>query len=445
MSDLHHGLLAGASRPSRPSSRPPGGLPAAAALALLAALLAAVGCADSRTTALVDPRVDQGTAAPVETFVQGVGQVDVLLVVDDTIGMKPAQAALLAATGPLLVGLDAAQLDWRIGVISTDLGIYPYSGPGCTVQGGGRGVLLRAPRLSGCVPPTGSWVTRATLDPKGALACIASLGEEGCGFEQPLGATLLALDPAKAPAENAGFLRDGAGLLIVWLSNEDDCTAKDAKLYDPDALALGAWTGHRCFAQDIVCTGEAPDGSLTGCASGKTAYLRPVRELAAALLALRPAGALQAVAVVGPAAPVKVTGSGAETALEPSCSEGALSARPALRFHELALSLAGAGTLVSLCASGLEGELVAAATRLARPPYHCLRHALRDPARPGCAVTVTASGQSWSLAPSAAGTAGYHLIHPVNAGCPAGALAFDPGAEPPVGATVELRCDFQGS
>jgi hypothetical protein len=71
------------------------------------------------------------------------------------------------------------------------------------------------------------------------FSCIAKLGKNGCGFEQQLESMLKALAPASerfsrftqgqgtAPGTNAGFLRDDAILVVVIVSDEEDCSIPD--------------------------------------------------------------------------------------------------------------------------------------------------------------------------------------------------------------------------
>jgi hypothetical protein len=112
-------------------------------------------------------------------------------------------------------------------------------------------------------------------------------------------------------------------------------------------------------------------------------------------------------------------------------------------LHELAALFAERGAFLAACASGLEAELASAALAIGGGGDYCLQHRLRDPARPGCSVELTLpGGAKLSVPPSSAGSAGFHLVHPVSAGCASGALAFDSGARPPRGATVTVSCDF---
>ena len=57
---------------------------------------------------------------------------------------------------------------------------------------------------------------------------MTSFGDVGCGFQQPLEATYLALH-GDVP-ENAGFLRDDALLVVVYIVDKDDCSVPDTDL-----------------------------------------------------------------------------------------------------------------------------------------------------------------------------------------------------------------------
>ena len=73
------------------------------------------------------------------------------------------------------------------------------------------------------------WLERATTpDPAATLACLGQLGVSGCALESPIGAAWRALDRAVDPSDPAyGFLRPDAGLSIVFIGDEDDCSRPD--------------------------------------------------------------------------------------------------------------------------------------------------------------------------------------------------------------------------
>lgn len=94
----------------------------------------------------------------------------------------------------------------------------------------------------------------ATVDSVGCVPLVTPLdgtpGPDGfgCGFEQPLEASLKALSKkdskvdfvqgaGHADGDNAGFLRDNSLLVVVIVSDEDDCSASDYAAFDPESEA----------------------------------------------------------------------------------------------------------------------------------------------------------------------------------------------------------------
>jgi hypothetical protein len=152
----------------------------------------------------------------------------------------------------------------RVGVVTTDLGAGPGIVPTCTGPATDDAVLRTNtddPTLMGC--PAGGFAspfaaydgaTPAALpDFVQHVACTSAAGVGGCGFERPLEAARFALSPT-APTSwtapgyaspmladgrspngdgaNAGFLRDGSLLAVLFVTDEDDCSATETSLYD---------------------------------------------------------------------------------------------------------------------------------------------------------------------------------------------------------------------
>jgi hypothetical protein len=195
---------------------------------------------------------------------------DMLFVVDNSRSMKEEQASLALEFPRLMRKLTSgdhdedgepeyeAVKDLHLGVVSTDRGSYANSSDGC-VPGGDSGRLLHAPVVEGCDRALPSFLTfEAGQDAEQVaqdFACLTQLGTDGCGFEQPLESALQALWPSSDPAlqfvgsnadsmlgrgdrDNAGFLRNDpegepATLAIVLVTDEDDCSAFDTKLWAP--------------------------------------------------------------------------------------------------------------------------------------------------------------------------------------------------------------------
>ena len=159
-----------------------------------------------------------------------------------------------------------------------------------------------------------------TFDPAGALTegdfanrigCYAVLGIDGCGFEQQLEAMLKSLAPASSgivfPAEggsiestgqgdreNAGWLREDALLAVLMVTDEDDCSASDGRVfnyaldndvnehrpYGETSGGPGAQANTRCvrFGDEIV------DGNPNG---NQPSLLHPVSRYAEGLIAIK--------------------------------------------------------------------------------------------------------------------------------------------------------------
>ncbi|MBW2260772.1 MAG: hypothetical protein JRG91_02280, partial [Deltaproteobacteria bacterium] len=199
-----------------------------------------------------------------------VTKVDVLLVIDNSMSMAEEQAEL-AEKFPTLVrslldppldpvtGLreHVAVHDIHIGVVSTDMGTGGYSVETCSDPiDGDNGELQHFPNpsLPGCDPSYPTFVSNGgehdagTLDwLSTAFGCIATLGIDGCGFEQQLKASAKALIDHREGA-NAGFLRRDSILVVLFVTDEEDCSVKrgNESLFDTLDSSLGH-LGERCF------------------------------------------------------------------------------------------------------------------------------------------------------------------------------------------------------
>jgi hypothetical protein len=345
-------------------------------------------------------------------------QIDVLVVVDDSPGMAEEQAALVLGIDDLVDGLRAGGIlpDLHLGVVSTDVGIPPFDAGGCSGDGD-DGVLQHVPQVAGCAPPIdvyladkpgprGTRIRNYTGSLTDAFACVATLGTDGCDFEQPLEAIRRALD-GRHP-ENAGFLRPGSTLVVIVLSDEDDCSAQDTGVFDPDPIhdhissAYGPFDSFRCTEHGLECDGgtiaRAP-ASYGQCRPRPGSYLAEPDDLAAALASLHPDGDLY-VGVLGgpidPATAVTVTANGAgEPQLASSCSGASGPAAPAVRLAAFAAAFPGRSQVHRICeldlstALGAIGAAVAGRYRVASSPSDDA--AADDGARGGCSTSGSAT------------------------------------------------------
>ena len=233
---------------------------------------------------------------------------DILLVVDNSGSMGEAQARLATSMSGLIDPLDAAGVDWRIGVTTTDNG-NPWCPSGLTTPEAGNLVLssckqrivdflfnngeVDATDLA-CndvcalgdiaITPTSTevdpneeprrWIERIggvsnlaeNLDPAEALGCLVPMGINGCGFESQLESGYLALLRAQnADESNYGFIRSTASLLVIIISDEVDCSYNKnyAEIFEQDGSKV-FWsdpnspfpTSALCWNAGVACTGD---------------------------------------------------------------------------------------------------------------------------------------------------------------------------------------------
>lgn len=258
-------------------------------------------------------------------------EVDVLFVLDDSGGMGPSQQDLIAAAPALISALEAAGTDYRLGVVSTDVTTGTFTIPNCANLGG----VLQNTAHGACEAPPDPWITATNVaDPAASFACIADLGEAGCGFEQPLEAVQRAL----SDAVNPDFIRPDAHLMILLLTTEDDCSTQNMDLFDENATQFGDFTSFRCFGYGIECDGTGP--SYTNCQTKPVAdggVLYPISRYVSQLEGLKgDLSQVTLVAIAGPRTPVQ-TGKSPQNfdIILPSCLSGALEAQPGIRLGEL--------------------------------------------------------------------------------------------------------------
>jgi hypothetical protein len=312
---------------------------------------------------------------------------DILFVVDDSSNTARLQRNLVMNFPMLINRLEdpPGLADLHLAVVSTDLGAGDGSIGGCDANGGKNGVFQYAPRgtcAASGLEPGATYISNVaghknyTGNIEDVVACIAPLGEAGCGFEHPLAAAARALgaDGRPAPAENLGFLRPEAFLFVVVVTNEDDCSAPpDSDLFDTKdnrslESKLGPPTSFRCNEFGHLCNGEKPPRlpptgrasdvvSLAGCVSAEhQGMLTPVVTIKDQLRTLKPYPDQQILvgAITGPASPYfvhwSVRGSGPMPSVSPACiATDASSAAPAVRITQWVESFGENGVLMSAC------------------------------------------------------------------------------------------------
>ncbi|MET0391404.1 MAG: hypothetical protein ABW321_35850 [Polyangiales bacterium] len=261
-------------------------------LASLAVTVLATGCLDRELKPL-NPCLVSGVSR--EVLADNVDKVDLLFMVDNSNSMAGEQESLrqqfpnvinVLTTGFRFPG-DTEPFppvkDLHVGIVSSDMGIPGVNYPPCLADGGDDGKLQHTPRGAMCnaadpvfAAPFLSFVsggmavdesiTRKFADD---VACIATLGTGGCGFEQQLEAPFKALWPSVyqdqngevvspnpfyflstsmmgtlgrgdipiAQGGNQGFLRNEVGAIsliaIVIVTDEEDCSVEQTEHLRP--------------------------------------------------------------------------------------------------------------------------------------------------------------------------------------------------------------------
>jgi hypothetical protein len=390
---------------------------------------------------------------------------DLLFVIDNSSSMGQKQDALVAAFPRLTAALGQLKgglPDLHLGVISTDASVAPYSLDSCF--GDGDDGLLQNRARGSCTAPTAaryledlgsaSGRTRnynGTLDD--AFTCIARLGDQGCGFEQPYASLERALGGQKT--ENAGFLRPGSFLAVIVFSDEDDCSAKDHALFNPDPAqnnvhsALGALSSYRCTEFGVVCDGAVlprATGAYGSCtARADSPYLFTPAHTADFLRSLRDPTRLFVGALTGDPAPFAVAiDPRGNPVLQAACNQNGRSADPGVRHRDLLAAFPTHAAFSSICgdlgpaldAFGKELATLVSGTCLSGP----IGGAAAGQA--DCKVYSAGAGARAEL-PACGAPPCYTMSKRADA-CPFSpgnlALGVMWGGAPPTGARVEVEC-----
>jgi hypothetical protein len=203
-------------------------------------------------------------------------KVDVLFMIDNSPSMDAMQTELKARFGDFFqvfedLAAKGTYADLNIGVVTSDYGAGPVANGGCEASPGGQKGLLQsigAGAATGCVGPVGNPFIHYAFAAGGntsnlpnadssimnlitTFTCMGSVGSKGCGFEHQLESVYAAL---KNRVENAGFLRDDALLVIVFVTNEDDGSAPPtANLYSQAHSEYGYFDTYRQTNYAIAC------------------------------------------------------------------------------------------------------------------------------------------------------------------------------------------------
>jgi hypothetical protein len=153
-------------------------------------------------------------------------QVDILWVIDNSVSMQNEQSNVALGAEDFIGNLESTDMDFHLGIITTDV----------DRTNDNAGVLLGNPKV----------LSAETTGYADAFRARVMQGTTGSDQEKGLQAVVSALSAPLADGPNDGFLRDGAMLSVVFLTDENDCS---------DNGALGAdSTGEDCYTQSEKLT-----------------------------------------------------------------------------------------------------------------------------------------------------------------------------------------------
>ena len=242
--------------------------------------------------AVVDSAPDGETPAPFELAVAPNRMLDLVFLIDNSPSMALKQEKLKAQFPKLIEGLrdpsDGTLPDLRVAIIDSDLGtggayLSGSCGPktlpdGTTSMYGdlGRFQMVGATKC-GVTDPSALWLEyrkgqalNYTGDLSAVFSCLATnLGTLGCGEEHTLQAFEFALVSSGIGNDaQHQMLRPSAYLGLVFLSDEDDCSAatNDA-MFGTISSLVGESASLRCATRAHACGGanlsDAPPGYPT--------------------------------------------------------------------------------------------------------------------------------------------------------------------------------------
>ncbi len=322
--------------------------------------------------------------------------VDILFVIDDSKSMTDEQYQLGVWAGEMFNVLSwSGELpDLHIGVVSSSMPISAAAG--CNGGGGsfhvGNAVIEKDRFLRDVAGPDGR-VRNYTGELTDTFAKMAKVGDGGCGFEQPFKAARTVLS-----GTTSGFLRDDALLLVVFVTDEDDCSASStllfaAEQYTDGCSEMGPATSYRCFEHGVRChdgKGSRAFGERRDCRPHESSeYMESVSAFAASLKRLKQdPGQVIVAGIYGK--PNGVTAirderftSYSTPRLASVCGNGGkegTGATPAVRMNSLMAMFGGRASQSSICEDELSWAMrnVGLVTRDVATRSQCLRGTLVD-------------------------------------------------------------------
>jgi hypothetical protein len=155
--------------------------------------------------------------------------------------------------------------------------------------------------------------------------------------------------------------------------DEDDCSAKDPRLFDPSNQSLngplGPLSSFRCFEFGVACDRQGQTvrsgGELKNCQPVSEGYLINPAKIISWLKELRPPGKIFFANISGTVpSTLRVELNSTDPELAPSCSSSQGVVVPAVRLKAVSDAFGEAGMMSDICTSDLENTLSTIATRI---------------------------------------------------------------------------------
>ena len=473
----------------------------------LASLLFSLAACPDRTISKVEPQ-QQGALIK---HIPVSADIDVLFVIDNSASTIDKQTIFAQNFPKFVAALDAfptGRPNLHLAVVDTTVDIqtpgYSMGTGGCpSPDPGDNGLFQNTPRVPGCTPPTGRFISD-TKAPDGtrvtnysgaletALSCIAQVGASGCGFEAQLEAMKRALDGSRV--ENSGFIRNGAYLAVIFLTDEDDASVKDPAVFTLPDATVGGHNDYRvqplfAYKCDQAISSSA-GGTYTNCGSRTDSYLQSPSYYSGFLSSIKDPAQIVVAAIAGPppgvmtndsppqtatapnvmVGPLVLNGNTQPLALLPSCSAtingNPAIGRPAVRLGEFMANFGDRGKFYSICQSDYSAALTDIGKTLFNAISPCLEGAVdpsdADPNNPGTqlqctvteVVTTDTSGATTTAMPACqmqdattptpGGARPCWWIDKNTTTCPAPDTGFEMNfvrtAPPALGTTVDVEC-----
>ncbi len=366
--------------------------------------------------------------------------IDILFVIDNSTSTLDKQTVFSQNFPRFVQALDAFPMgrpNLHIGVVNTTVDIatpgYANGNVGCpTPDPRDNGLLQNTPKVAGCVPPNGQFISdlknpdgTRTMNYTGTLeqtlSCIALIGAEGCGFEAQLEAMKRALDGSRP--ENAGFIRNGAYLGVIILTDEDDASVKNNAVFSlPDATVGGKndFRVQPLFAYQCATSISATvGGTYKNCTPRTDSYLQDPHYYSQFLSGVKDLSQIVVAAIAGPppglqtndnppqtanspditTGPLALNGLSQSLALQPSCSAtingNPAIGRPGVRLASFLGDFGDHGRFYTVCQSDYSAALADIGKTLFNAISPCLEGHIdptdADPANPGTQLQCTVS------------------------------------------------------